>query len=315
MAACSIKPAPPATLVVSESPTASIPSPTPAATIAPGPTASVTQTVQPVPETTSTLPQPLPLLSNPRLIVLAQNLPGPDDLVLGPQDIIYLSDVVDGTIKRYWPDGRMEVFLSGLNEPEGMLFLPDGSLVIAEQGNNRLVRYDADSGVLSTFLNLENKTSQMGVDGITLASEANKPARIIIPDSPNGRILQASLDGKVVSQISGGFARPTGVWVEADGSLLVVDENGGTLSRIHTGGRIEVLAQLPTPDDVIEDPAGNVFVCTLGDGAVHVLKSGSIRDEILIKGLSSPQGLIIGPDGNLIVTDPGHHRLVKIVIH
>jgi len=304
------------TPVASEIPSALPSSSTPAAdTEMPVPTLTLTVTPQPVPEITATIPQPIPLLSNPRLVVLAQDLPGPDDLLLGPQDIVYLSDVVDGTIRRYRPDGRLDVFLSGLNEPEGMVFLPDGSLVIAEQGKNRLVRYDPTTGVISPFLNLENKTNQLGVDGIALSSLASQPVRIIVPDSPNGTILQASLDGKVVNQISQGFLRPTGVWVEADGSLLVVDENGGTLSRIQTNGKIDILAHLPTPDDVIEDSDGNIFVSTLGDGAVHILKPGSKKDQILIDGLSSPQGLIIGPDGNLIVTDPGHHRLVKIVIH
>lgn len=188
-------------------------------------------------------------------------------------------------------------------------------MVIVEQGANRLVRYDPKTKTLKAFLNLENKTGKLGVDGITLAVEGNKPAGIIIPDSPNGRLLRASLDGQTVTEISHGFVRPTGVYVETDGSLLVVDEDGGTLSQLHTDGKIELIAHLPTPDDVAENSAGDLFVNTLGDGAIHMFKAGTKRDEILIKGLSSPQGLILDADGNLIVTDPGHHQLVKIVIH
>jgi hypothetical protein len=36
--------------------------------------------------------------------------------------------------------------------------------------------------------------------------------------------------------------------------------------------------------------------------------------SVLVAGLSSPQGLALDADGNLVVTDPGHHRLIKIVI-
>jgi sugar lactone lactonase YvrE len=246
--------------------------------------------------------------------VLARDLPGPDDLLLGPDHSIYLSDVADGTIKRITQDGHIEVLLRGLAEPEGMVFLPDHSLVIVEQGLNRLVRYNLNTKTLNTFLDLENKTGKPGVDGIALQIEVNQPGAILIPDSPNGRILEVSLDGKAIKQIGAGFVRPTGVWVEPDRSLLVVDEDAGTLSRLRPDGSIEHLANLPTPDDVVEDRAGNIFINTLGDGAIHWIKPGSTRDEILIKGFSSPQGLILDAQENLIVTDAGHHQLDKVII-
>ncbi len=260
-------------------------------------------------------PSPAELdITKARLVVLASGLPGPDDLLIGPDRSIYLSDVNDGTIKRFTPAGNQEVFLTGLNEPEGMVFLPDGSLLIVEQGANRIVLYNPNTKSVSLFLKLENKSGKLGVDGIALAKNANGPSGILIPDSPNGRILRASLDGKTIRLISGGFVRPTGIWQETDGNLLVVDEIGGTLSRLHPDGKIELIARLPTPDDVIEDEAGNIFVNTLGDGAIHLIRAGTIRDEILVGGLSSPQGLALDADGNLIVADPGNHRLVKIVL-
>ncbi len=140
---------------------------------------------------------------------------------------IYISDVQDQTIKEYTQDGNLQTLISGLSEPEGMVVLPDGSLIIAEQGTNRLVRYDPTTKVLSLFLTLHNTTGQDGVDGIAYDL---KTQTIIVPDSPNGNVLRVSLDGKTVSEIAHGFARPTGAWVEADGSILVVDENGNSLS-------------------------------------------------------------------------------------
>ena len=142
-----------------------------------------------------------------------------------------------------------------------------------------------------------------------------KTQTIIVPDSPNGTVLRVSLDGQSVSEIAHGFARPTGAWVEADGSILVVDENGNSLSRIHPNGDIEKLANLPTPDDVIEDSNGNIFVNTLGDGAIHLIAASTDHDTILVQGLLDPQGIIFDMDGNLIITDAGHHQLDKLIIH
>ena len=258
---------------------------------------------------------PPPINTHPQIVVLASNLPGPDDLLFAPDGSIYLSDVSDGTIRRYTKDDGLQIYLSGFDEPEGMVILPDGSLVIAEQGKNRLVRYDPNSRTLTTFLNLRNTTNRMGVDGIAFDDHDPNAPTIIVPDSPNGTVLRVSLDGKTVTQIASGFVRPTGAWVEPDGSILIADEYGNSLDRIRPGGAVEKLAALPTPDDVIEDASGNIFVNALGDNAVHLISAATKQNTILIGGISQPQGLIFDGDGNLIVTDPGNHRLIKLVIH
>jgi sugar lactone lactonase YvrE len=283
----------------------------PAIPSAPAPAASASVLPGATPPPT---PRPPLNLSNPGIVVLAANLPGPDDLDLAPDGSLYLSDVAEGTVSRYTPDGRLRVVVSGLSAPEGIAALPDGSLVIAEQGKNRLVRYDPQTRALTPFLNLENKASALGVDGIVLDARPPAAATLVIPDSPNGRLLRASLDGQAVTEIARGFVRPTGAWVEAGGSLLVTDENAGTLDRVRPDGRLEKLADLPVPDDVVEDGAGNIFVATLGDGAIHVIPAGARQASVLVAGLAGPQGMILDADGNLVVTDPGHHRLIKLVI-
>ncbi len=86
------------------------------------------------------------------MILLADQLSQPDDLLLEPDGSIYLSDVGDGTVKRYTQANGLQPFLSGLSVPEGMVVLPDGSLIIAEQGKNRLIRYDPATRALTDFL-------------------------------------------------------------------------------------------------------------------------------------------------------------------
>ncbi len=298
----------------------SLASPAPSSVPMPSSPAAIRAT-QPAPSatptgmSTPTAPAPTaPVLANPKVVVLAEGLPGPDDLLLASDGSIYLSDIVRGMIQRYTPDAGLQLVVTGLVEPEGMLFLSDGYLVIAEQGRNRLVRFNPAGKILEPFLALQNTTGQLGVDGLALDDHSAGQPTIILPDSPNGTVLRVGLDGKMMTVIARGLRRPTGAWIEPDGSLLVVEENGNSLDRLHPDGTLEKLATLPTPDDVIEDAGGNIFVNTMGDGAIHLIRADSKQDTVLVNGLSDPQGINFDPTGNLIVTDAGHHRLIKIVI-
>ena len=243
-------------------------------------------------------------------MVLANDFLEPDDLVLAPDGSVYISDVTAGTIKQYTQNGSLNLILSGLSAPEGMAFLPDGSLVIAEQGTNCLVRYDFASNTLALFLDLVNNTDQLGVDGIIWDG-----SNLIVPDSPNGTVLAVSADGKSVRQLASGLARPTGAWAEAGGNLLIADENGNAIIRLHPDGTLEQVASLPVPDDVVADSNGNIFVAAIGDNAIHVITAQNNQDLILVNGLIDPQGIIFDIDGNLIVTDSGNHQLLKVLIH
>jgi len=273
---------------------------------------AATQTFTPLPSTPTTIPTTTtsPLNLNPQIVVLSENFVEPDDLVLAGDGSIYISDVSAGTIKQYTTDGQLNLVLSGLHSPEGMAFLPDGALIIAEQGTNRLVRYDLNSRTLIPFLDLVNNTNQLGVDGILWDG-----ANLIVPDSPNGNVLEVSADGHTVRQIASGLARPTGAWLEATGDLLIADENGNAVYRLHHDGKLDLVANLPIPDDVIADASGNIFVITLGDNALHLLKAGTNEDVTLVGNLIQPQGIIFDRDGNLIVTDSGNHRLIRVLIH
>ncbi len=292
-------------------PTQAIPiiSNTPTVTVIPN-TLTPTLTLTPLPPTVIPTNTLTPLNLHPQVVVLTNDFLEPDDLVLAPDGSVYISDVRAGAIKQYTQDGKLSQFLSGLRSPEGMAFLPDGSMVIAEQGTNRLLRYDFASGTLAPFLNLMNNTGQLGVDGIFWNG-----SELIVPDSPNGTVLAVSADGKSVRQIASGLARPTGAWAEADGSLLIADENGNAVFRLHPDGTLKQVASLSVPDDVAVDANGNVFIAAIGDNAIHVITAQDNQDIVLVKGLIDPQGIIFDVDGNLIVTDSGNHQLLKILIH
>ena len=286
------------------------------ATSALAPSVTATAEVR-VPTPTATLPLPTAtatISAAPRVEVVAHDLPGPDDLALAPDGSIWVSDVVAGTISRLAADGSIEIVVRGLQAPEGLAFLPDGSLIIAEQGMNRLVRFDAASGAFVPWLDLPNHTKHPGVDGIAIDPQSPTPA-LIVPDSPNGTVLRVDLASRMPMVVATGFTRPVGAWATGDGSIWIVDEtNPGPVVRIRVDGSREEIARLPTPDDVAVDASGNIFITTLADRAVHWIDPVTGQDRVLVQGLGQPQGLAFDASGNLLVADTGLHQILRIVL-
>ena len=257
------------------------------------------------------------LLLPPTINVLAKGFGGPDDLALLPDGSILFSDIGNGTINQIARDGTVTTLLRGLDEPEGIVVLPDGTLIVAEQGKNRLIHFRPNSGQpATTWLQLENKTSNAGVDGI-----ARDPATgdMIIPDSPNGRVLRVSADAKNVRVIATGLTRPTGAAVARDGSVIVADEYGNAVVRLGADGRAESLGHFVMPDDVAIDAEGNIFVTSLGDNSVRMTTvtsvigatGGAVR---WIANVRHPQGILVDADGNLVVAEAGLNRIVRLKI-
>lgn len=247
------------------------------------------------------------------MVVLAQGLNSPDDLALAPNGTLYFSDTGKGTIEQLNPNGTASVVVSGLVEPEGIVILPDGNLIVVEQGKNRLLLVHPGQPP-AVWLALENKTGQAGVDNLI---RDPKSGDLIIPDSPNGRILRVTME-KQVKVIATGFVRPTGVDVEGDGSLIVADEFGNTVKRVHADGRSESLGRFAEPDDVLVDRDGNIFVASLADNSIRRITrvgiSAAAGASALIATIYNPQGMVLDAEGNLIVAEPGLNRLVRLII-
>ncbi len=215
---------------------------------------------------------------------------------------------------------------AALRLPTSVAFLPDGSLLLLDSGNQRLRRIGTD-GVITTVAGKGTKGSSG--DGGPAAD-----AEFAFPDDPVGQP-----GGKVA--------------VDRDGRVLLADAGNHRVRRIGTDGVIEtvagtgvpglsgdggpaVLAQLRAPSDVEAGRDGSIFVADRDnhrvrriapDGTIETFAGGhedpgAPHEHGPFDGdggpaatapLRQPTGICLDRRGNLYVVDKGTHT-VRVVV-
>ncbi|MFZ5699038.1 MAG: Ig-like domain-containing protein, partial [Pseudomonadota bacterium] len=238
----------------------------------------------------------------------------------------YIADPSFHRIRRVSPDGIISTVAGGLSRddgngdggparwaqmsnPYGVAVAADGSLYIADTGNQRIRRVDPD-GIISTVAG--NGTQGFGGDGgPATRAELNLPfsvavavdGSLYIGDTHNHRVRRVSPDG-IISTVAGngtqGFggdggpatqARmyyPYGIAVAVDGSLYIVDRHNHRIRRVD-------------PEGTIRTVAGNGRAGFSGDGGPATQAR-----------MNSLFGVAAAADGSLYIADTANHRIRRV---
>lgn len=121
------------------------------------------------------------------------------------------------------------------------------------------------------------------------------------------------------------FLRPTGIAIDKDNHLLIVDESdvkfkvlgadGGVLSSGARGAK--EVRDLKTPGGVAGDSQGNIYITDAKKDAVLKLDARGNFAGYLGKtspgdnGFNTPQGIAIDPSDNVFIADTGNNRVKK----
>jgi glucose/arabinose dehydrogenase len=281
----------------------------------------------------STKPVPTPTLSAPTLTpiatlsttapthytarVLLKGVARPDDMAFDLQGHILFSDFYNGTVSHLNANGSVTVLLRGIAGPEGLVVLPNGTLIIAEQRTNRILTLAPGAPSPTVLRALPGMPSTAnckdGVDGIALDPVTNT---IIVPDSPTGKVYRMSLDGKSLTLLASGIVRPVGAAVDAQGNIYVADECGGALWRIPPQGAPTRMGGFGMLDDVAFDSHGNILVTDLA-GAIHALirvnwTTGK-RETLASRGFIEPQVLLVDSHDDIFVSDDYEDIIVEYI--
>lgn len=241
----------------------------------------------------------------------------PDDLVFDREGRLLFSDPHNGTINRLNADGSVTVILSGINAPEGLVVLSDDTLVLAEQGFNRILTLAPGARTPQILRRLPGTPSTAhckdGVDGIAYDATTNT---LIIPDSPIGEVYRLSLDGKTLTPLASGIVRPVGAAVDAQGNIYVADECGNALWKITRSGQKTRIGGFGMLDDVVIDTDGTILLSDL-DPAIHALirfdPITGARTILASKGYIEPQGIALDQQGDIFVSDDYADVIMKYI--
>jgi sugar lactone lactonase YvrE len=280
--------------------TGGTPTPAASATTAASPTPAISVAPTPTPSPT------IPLATCPAKAARAADLAviwrggQPDDLAVGQDGALWISDASTQVTRVV--GGKVVRTLRGLSEPEGMVPLLSGDIVVAEQGRDRVlvVRPDDSRAVV---VQLPAAGAQLGVDGIALDAQAQ---RIVVPDSPHGTLLSVPLSALgTKTTLATGLGRPVGAAVDRDGTIWLAAENESPrgLLRVDRGGKVTAVGKLAQLDDIVL-LGGVIYVTDLRNRSVHAVDPATGTDRTLATGFAQPQGLTAMPDGSLAVADP-----------
>jgi outer membrane protein assembly factor BamB len=189
------------------------------------------------------------------------NGPAVDGLIFRPDGRLYVASRNGNSVLRY--DAATGSFLDtfvapgsgGLLNPKGMIFAPDGSLLVSS-GTNEVLRYDGTTGgFLGAFISagsggLNNPRSlAFGPDGNLYVASANSN-QILRYNGTTGAFVNA-----FVAANSGGLTTP-GDLLFSDGSLYVASQNTNQVLRYDatTGGFIE--ASVSAGNNGLDRPIG-----------------------------------------------------------
>lgn len=189
-----------------------------------------------------------------------------------------------------------------LDGPQGIAQMPDGSVLILDGGNHRVLRVGAEGG-LSVFAGTGKGGSRIGKTA--LETEFNYPESLAVGRDGqvwvadcNHRVLRIAPD-RSVTHVAGsadpeaGFdpadaartrlRRIGGLACLGDGSLLVADEYQGVVLRVAQDRSVRVFAG--------RHPATGAITLT---------------------GLARPRGLAVLADGTVLIADSQNQRILSI---
>jgi len=253
-----------------------------------------------------------------------------------------------------------------LNRPSHVFGDAYGNIYIADTYNQRIRKVDA-AGTITTIAGNGLSGSQ-GDGGSAIAASLRDPAglatdstgNIYIADQNNHRIRKVDTAGIITTVAGNGTAAftgdggpataasltcPSSVYVDAGGTLYIVDHLNHRVRKVDAAGVISTIAgkgswgafsgdggpavdaNLNSPLGVVTNAAGSMFIADYGNLRIRKVDSAGMMSTVAgngsatyygdggpaeSAGLGSPAGVVMDTAGNLYIADNGSRRVRRV---
>ncbi len=251
-----------------------------------------------------------PFPDEPAIDVLADGYRFTEGPAVAPDGSVYFSDIPNNAIHRYDPaTGNTAVFSDDSGGSNGLLFLPDGRLLVCEDRDTRQVWFwrltgDAEGGyareaVVPGKFNGPNDAAVHPSGGFAfftdpLYGRRENPVGFEGVYRVNLRIATRSIPAQhPVQPVIKDLVRPNGIGISPDGDTLYVNDNGAKLvmaypiddaGELGEGRLFHNLDDLGGPDGMCVDAHGRVYVAIYDRGILVLSPDGEQRLAFLPTG-------------------------------
>ncbi len=227
-------------------------------------------------------------------------VPGRIDTVAGSGPWVFAADNVPATV-------------APIYTPEGIAVDPAGNLILSDTGNNRVRRVDAQTGIITTIAG-NGVQGYSGDGGPATQATLNSPGSLILDgagnvyftDTQNHIVRRLDAITRVLTIIAG---TPQSAGYRGDGGLAtqavlnlpqgLAFDGSANLLIADTGNH--VVRRVDATTGIITTIAGTGVPSYNGDGRLAVTAE-----------LNAPSGLLVLPDGSILIGDTANDRVRRI---
>ena len=272
-----------------------IPTPAPTATVAtPRPAAA--------PVTLASCAAPV---SSNALHVVHRFGVSPDDIAVDASGNLWVSARTANEVFRLRSDGTTIATVMVTGGPEGVAVAASG-VYVAQQNVNAIEQIAPQPHSVMTF---PNRTTNAGIDGINIGAASRT---LLVPDSPNGTLIELSLTGAPTARvIASKLGRPVAATADPAGNIFVASESTPGLVELTPGGNVRRLGTFTDLDEVVYY-SGLLYVTELNRRDVVAVDPASGASVAVAVNLPAPQGLAVTAGGILEIVDATTNKLYSL---